>query len=435
MSSHPRDHVVPALVIGGGPVGLAAAAHLHREGRQFLVVEAGPEVGHAVRRWGHVRLFTPWKYLVDGAAQELLEASGWSMPDPRRVPTGRELVEAYLKPLASLPELSARILLNTRVVAIARRGLDKAKTVGRGQTCFDVRTLDPDANEHRFLADAVIDASGTYDSPNPMGSNGIEAPGEAAVAKRTFYGIPDVRARDRSRYAGRRVGVVGSGHSAFNTLLDLEELVVETGTTVTWFVRSANLTSVWGGGEADALPERGALDQRMKWLAESGRVAVREGFAVDGVRSSAEGARLVSSTGEVSRPLDEIVVVTGFRPNLRITGELRLDLDSVVEAPSRLAPLIDPNLHSCGTVPPHGHRELSHPEPGYYAVGMKSYGRAPTFLLLTGYEQVRSVVKALVGDLDAADRVELLLPETGVCNTDLTLVGAGAPTVGSSCCG
>jgi hypothetical protein len=128
--------------------------------------------------------------------------------------------------------------------------------------------------------------------------------------------------------------------------------------------------------------------------------------------------------------VDEVVAATGFRPDLDLTRELRLDLDPVTEAPVRLAPLIDPNVHSCGTVPPHGEAELAHPEPGFYAVGMKSYGRAPTFLMLTGYEQVRSVAAFLAGDVEAARRIELVLPETGVCSSSLVAEGGSccAPT-------
>ncbi|GGZ01928.1 hypothetical protein GCM10010365_21220 [Streptomyces poonensis] len=114
-------------------------------------------------------------------------------------------------------------------------------------------------------------------------------------------------------------------------------------------------------------------------------------------------------------PVDEVIVLTGFRPDLSFLSDIRLGLDERLQAPVELAPLIDPNVHSCGTVYPHGHHELAHPEQGIYLAGMKSYGRAPTFLAMTGYEQVRSVVAALAGDLDSADRVELVLPETGVC--------------------
>jgi hypothetical protein len=98
---------------------------------------------------------------------------------------------------------------------------------------------------------------------------------------------------------------------------------------------------------------------------------------------------------------------------------LRLDVDPILGSTRALAPLIDPNEHSCGTVPPHGMDELAHPEPGFYAIGMKSYGRAPTFLMATGYEQARSVVAALAGDWAAARDVQLDLPETGVCSSNL----------------
>ena len=129
-----------------------------------------------------------------------------------------------------------------------------------------------------------------------------------------------------------------------------------------------------------------------------------------------------------------MIAATGFRPDLSLLAELRLDLDDRVEAPRTLAPLIDPNLHSCGSVPPHGVDELSHPDEGIYVVGMKSYGRAPTFLLRTGYEQVRSVVAALDGDWQAARQVELVLPETGVCSSGIT-PSTAEPAAGASCCG
>jgi len=433
MPQHTEGETLPTLVIGAGPVGLAAAARLSQEGRRFIVLESGARPGHAIRRWGHVRLFTPWRYLVDEVAGRMLRDSGWTMPDADGVPTGGELVDAYVAPLAMLPALAPHIRYGTRVVRVSRRGLDKVKTAGREEAPFDVRAEAADGTPLRFLASAVIDASGTYDSANPLGAGGLPAPGETSARPRVYYGLPDVRGRDRLLYAGKHVGVVGSGHSAFNTLLDLESLVEEDGTTVTWFVRSADLSRLWGGGEADSLGERGRLGMRMRGLAESGTIRVVTGFAIDEL--VADGSRVVlrSVDGRVSEPLDEIVAVTGFRPDLSLTQDLRLDLDSIVEAPKALAPLIDPNVHSCGTVPPHGFRELAHSEPGFYTVGMKSYGRAPTFLLLTGYEQVRSVVKALVGDITAAERVELCLPETGVCSTD-TILATAAPAE-APCCG
>jgi hypothetical protein len=254
------------------------------------------------------------------------------------------------------------------------------------------------------------------------------------VPDRVFYGIPDVLGTHRARYAGRRVAVIGSGHSALNTLLDLAELAkAEPATTVTWIVRRPPPARVFGGGAADALPARGALGQQARRLLEGGGVALVVG-RVAALKRTGHGVAILDETASILATADELVAVTGLRPDLSLLRELRLELDPIMEAPRALAPLIDPNLHSCGTVPPHGEAELRHPEPGFYVVGMKSYGRAPTFLMLTGYEQVRSVVAALAGDWDAARRVELSLPPTGVCSSTAldacSTEGLGA----ASCC-
>lgn len=419
---------LPVIIIGAGPVGLAAGARLAEEGMPFRILEAGDAPATSVRDWGHVRLFTPWRYLIDDAARTLLEAHGWSAPDPDTVPTGEEFYDGYLRPLSAVPEFSRALQFNARALAVTRRGVDKLKSAGREDVPFTVVVEGPDG-EFALDGAAVIDASGTYATPNPMGSNGLTARGEVQHAERIHYGIPDVKVRDRARYAGKRVGVVGSGHSAFNTILALQELHEETGTTITWFIRSVGTERLWGGEDDDALEARGALGKQTRQLVESGDMVVHSGFSTAAIVPDGDGVALESYEGERSEVLDEVVVVTGFRPDLSLTSELRLDLDPLVEAPSTLAPLIDPNLHSCGTVPPHGFKELSHPETGFFSIGMKSYGRAPTFLMITGYEQARSVVKALAGDTEAASRVELDLPETGVCTTDF-----GAEPVGSAGC-
>jgi hypothetical protein len=173
---------------------------------------------------------------------------------------------------------------------------------------------------------------------------------------------------------------------------------------------------LFGGEQNDALPERGRLGSRTRELVDSGAVNYVS-LRIAEIRRDTDGLLLVGEDGTTVGPVDEIVCATGFRPDLALTRELRLDLDAAVEAPSALAPLIDPNVHSCGLAPPHGAEQLKHPEPDLYTVGMKSYGRAPTFLLLTGYEQVRSVVAAIGGDWESARNVELVLPETGVCST------------------
>ena len=417
---------LPVVMIGAGPVGLAAAVHLAARGQRFTVLEAGPAVGTHLDAWGHVQVFSPWRYNVDPLARTRLQHAGWTEPDPEALPTGAELVTGYLQPLAKLPELEAHIRFGARVTAVARTTHDKMKTGGRERAPFEVRVRTA-TGEESLLARAVIDASGTYAMANPLGSNGLAAVGEPECRAQIFYGIPDVLGSARERYAGRAVAVVGSGHSAFNALLELARLgEIAPATTITWVVRRDDVAGAYGGGVADALPARGNLGARLRTLVDAGRIRLASGFRTHRLERTERGIALRDAAGRVVGPVDEIVAVTGFRPDLAMLGELRLDLDPAVECPRALASLIDPNVHSCGTVPPHGADELRHPEPGFYIVGMKSYGRAPTFLMLTGYEQVRSVVADLCGDLEAARRVELTLPATGVCSA--------TPGVAEGCC-
>jgi thioredoxin reductase len=427
---------LPVAVIGAGPVGLAAAAHLIRRGLPVKVYEAGSTIGANVRDWGHVRLFSPWEYNTDTAACALLRAHGWQAPPGQVVPTGSDLYEAYLKPLAATPEMASVIETNAKVAAITRLGADKVLSKGRETKPFVLAVSIGNGSIRRDLARAVIDASGTWTTPNPLGAGGILAEGEAENAANIAYGIPNVLGCDRADYEGKTTLVIGAGHSAANVLLDLAKLAeANPATSIVWATRGENLMRVYGGGRADQLPARGELGFRLKALVDSGQVTLVSGFSV--VRVKAAGEQVVvegENAGDIRElgPVDRLVGSTGQRPDLNLTRELRLDLDPWLESSKVLGPLIDPNLHSCGSVPPHGHRDLAHPEPGFYTVGIKSYGRAPTFLMLTGYEQVRSVVAAIAGDLAAADDIHLVLPETGVCSTNTPADGAAAS---SGCCG
>lgn len=408
--------ILPVVVIGAGPVGLAAASHLLGRGFTPLVLEAGDVVGAGMRRWSHVRMFSPWEFTIDKAARELLERDGWSAPDLAAFPTGGEVVERYLQPLARVPQIAPHLRLGARVTAVARQRRDRMKDSLRNEVPFVVRYQDA-TGEHELLAQALIDASGTVETPNPIGSSGIPALGENALRDRIFYGMPDVLGADRARYAGKRVLVVGSGHSAFNVLNDLARLSEQVpGTQIQWALRRPSVARVLGGGENDQLRERGKLGLTIGRLVDAGVLQVATGFHLERLEATDKGL-IAHDAGRALPAVDEIVATTGFRPELSLLSELRVALDHGTQAPVALAPLIDPNQHSCGSVRPHGARELSHPDANFFIVGMKSYGRAPTFLLLTGYEQVRSVVAAIAGDWDAAERVELVLPETGVCIT------------------
>jgi thioredoxin reductase len=421
-------------IIGAGPVGLAAGAHAVERGLTPIIIEQGQSVGHAVRQWAHVPMFSNWAYNIDAAAGRLLAQAGWNRPDPDGYPTGGDLVAQYLEPLAERTALSNSILLNSTVRAIARKGLDKAKTAGRETAPFELIVRNG-AGEKRIVADAVIDASGTWGMPNPGGADGLAATGELEAHHRIRYGMPDVEGAERGRYVDRRVAVLGGGHSAVGTLIDLARLADEApGGRVIWLYRGADLAKAFGGGDADQLSARGALGTTIARLVSSGRIEVRAGFRLSEVTATDAGVTVRSGSGSsaVEITVDELIIATGFRPDLSMLRELRVALDSALECPPALAPLIDPNVHSCGTVRPHGAAELSHPEPGFYIAGMKSYGRAPTFLLATGHEQVRSIVAAIAGDHEAARRVELVLPETGVC------AGPGLKAVDAAdagCCG
>jgi thioredoxin reductase len=426
---------LPVAIIGAGPVGLAAASHLIARGLPARLYEAGEMVAANVRSWGHVRLFSPWRFNIDPVSAALLSRHGWQEPPADVLPTGSDLVEAYLKPLAATPELSAVIETGVRIRTISRKGVGKVVSHGRGTYPFALSVECKDGGSRIDLARAVIDASGTWSNPNPMGASGIPAVGERALGEFISYGIPDILGTARGVYAGKRILVVGGGHSAANAILDLARLAeADPRLRVTWAVRSQNLDRIFGGGTADQLPARGRLGSDLKQLVGSGRLTLVTGFEAESVERQPDGVVVSGQSFDgvlALQPVDHVIAATGQRPDLDMVRELRLDLDPWLESPRLLGPMIDPNLHSCGTVPPHGYKELSHPEPDYYAVGVKSYGRAPTFLMATGYEQVRSVVAKLAGDDAAANDVRLVLPETGVCSTQF----AASDNKASSCCG
>ncbi len=422
---------LPVAIIGAGPIGLAAAARLLALGIEPLVLEAGAEVGHAVRAWRHVRMFSPWAFNTDAAARALLTAEGWAEPDPDTYPTGGELVDRYLAPLAATAALRGRIRTGLRVVGVARRDFGRLHDgEGRDAAPF-VLHVETGRGTDVIEARAVIDCAGTWNAPNPAGSHGMPAPGETRLADRIAYGIPDVLGAERPTYAGRTTLVVGGGHSAMNAVLDLVELAkAAPGTRILWAFRRPLGAVNFGGGARDGLAQRGELGARAQALVESGAVTALAPFLIDRIAEADGTLSVAGRQGGGTRRVqaDRMIVATGFRPDLSFLREIRLGLDLAVEATPALAPLIDPNLHSCGTVRPHGEAELRHPEAGFYIAGMKSYGRAPTFLLATGHEQVRSIAAYLAGDVEAARRVELVLPETGVCSTERARVSA------ASCC-
>jgi hypothetical protein len=321
------------------------------------------------------------------------------------------------------------------VTGVSRKGRDLLVDAGRDEQPFTVHVIDQGGDEDKHQARAVIDASGTWRQPNPAGADGLPALGERAAAGLGLvrYQIPDFAAP--APFAGRHTVVLGAGHSAATAVIELARIArANPGTRVTWVLRRATASAATAGSAADELPERGALGIRAGQAVDEGSVSLVTGFRTERIRrDGADRVVLTAEDGRELAPADAVVVLTGFRPDLGFLSELRLDLDPVLQAPRKIAPAIDPNIHSCGTAAPTLAADLAQPEPGLYLVGMKSYGRAPTFLAMTGYEQVRSVVAELAGDHEAAARAELVLPDTGVCG------GAGLfddpdGSSGGACC-
>ncbi|MBJ7967621.1 FAD-dependent oxidoreductase [Bacillus cereus] len=428
-----RIKQLPIAIIGGGPVGLAAAAHLAKHGESFILLEAGEKIGSNILTWGHVRLFSPWQYNIDKAALSLLEEIGWESSDIEALPTGKEIVEQYLQPIANLPKIKPFIHLNTKVLSIGRKDTDKMKTANREKMPFMIYT-EKEGVIQVYEARAVLDASGTWGNPNPANSNGIWLKEEQSLKKHIFYGIPDILGKEQKRYANKRVAVVGSGHSAINALLELAKLKESNPKTeIVWIMRKQRAEEAYGGEKKDALEARGALGSKIHQLVDEGQVEVITPYKIQYVVGTKKGMDIVGHQEEQEIKINdvhEMIVNTGNRPNLSMISEIRTSIDSATESVGALAPLIDPNLHSCGTVRPHGEKELRQPEKDFYIVGAKSYGRAPTFLMATGYEQVRSIVAYLTGDYESAEKVELDLPETGVCS-----VNVRPNKVEDSCCG
>lgn len=428
---------LPVAVIGAGPIGLAAAAHLLSRGIRPLIIEQAPTVGGNIASWRHVRLFSNWAMNIDPAARRLLDRSGWRPPDAAAFPTGGDLIDEYLQPLALLPEIARQLLLNTSVRSITRVGLDKAAQEDwRAMSPFRVLVSD-EGGERSIQASAVIDASGNLLTPNPLGGEGTPAIGESGVRRRIRYGIPDVEKLERSSYLGKRTLVVGSGHSALNALVALSALSREDPKTrIIWAVRRGDASTLLGGRSAEPLEARTRLTDAVRDMLVRDSLKVEADFWITRIEEAIAGF-VVYDENRALPAVDQIICATGYRPNLSILRELQLAMDPRFECPKQLAELVDARRFPCGSAPPHGIDRLVHPETGFFIVGAKSYGRASTFLLTSGYEQVRSIAAALAGDRESSMRTEIVMPigscggdcGTGCCTTE------GGGGCGTSSCG
>ena len=391
-------------IIGAGPVGLEAAAAALDHGFDVHVFERG-EVGAHPLAWGHVRMFTPWRMNLGPHSTARLNAAGWTAPEAKAFPTGLELAERYLQPLARLPELKDRIHTHAQVVHASRKGALKGDSVGKSERRehpFRLLVRDAGGRESFLHAFALIDASGVYGQPNWAGDGGIPARSELYLAPQLSYHLEDVLGLSRARYAGKRTLVIGAGASAATTVTGLAKLAAEVpGTSVVWAMR-ASPAALDPGLADDPLPERRALNAAARALAHGSdaSVTVIGGAVVEGFEfnSATHRYRVALHIGEQARveEVDQVIVNTGFGPDNALYRELQVHECYATRAPMKLAAaLLGAAAGDCLTTPAFGADVLVNPEPDFFILGHKSYGRSPHFLLETGYQQADDVVSHL----------------------------------------
>lgn len=385
-------------IIGAGPVGLEAALTARARGYEVHVFERGACAGDAVRRWGHVRMFSPFEMNASAGGMAALRKAGAELPGPEALLTGREFAACYLDPLAAL--LNGRVHFNSEVIAIGRSRTAKGEKIGDPARAAEPFRLlvGSDGKESVHQADYVFDCSGTFLQPNPLGAGGVPAAGESACGRAISTGVPDVSGAERARFQGRRVLVVGGGHSAATVVRDLATLP-ERGRrgSIVWCVRREVVLPCSRIAD-DPLPERDSLMNLANALVSGGRVDFRAGSAVDSLRGSSRGIEVVLANATTTEVIvvDQIVSAVGFRPNLELARELQVQTCYATEGTYPLAAsMLGDSDGDCLAITTGGAEMLRHPEPGFFTLGMKSYGRAPNFLIRSGYEQIRSVLDSL----------------------------------------
>jgi hypothetical protein len=399
-SSGPR-----IAVLGAGPVGLDAALAARDHGFSVTVYEAASRPAGNVRSWGHVRLFTPWAMNVSKRMRDgLLEAGARLEGDPEAHHTGLEYAQEVLDPLWALPELAKGLQLGTRVVAVGRDGVLKHEEIGspdRGRRPFRLLMEGPDGAERVEHADIVLDCTGKFGNPNTLGDGGIPAPGERALGARVRRSLPDL-AREADEWRGRTILLAGAGHSAQTAVRDLADLAQSSdGTRVLWALRrekpglgavpddplllrrelTRDAAALLGGASPVVQPMTGRVVEALE--GENGRVRVHLRGASEGEEDVVEVDRILSLTGGVG--------------DHSLYRQLQVHECYATSGPMNLAvALLGQSSEDCLAQESHGADTLVNPEPGFFILGDKSYGRNNTFLLRTGFQQVDEAFGNLV---------------------------------------
>ncbi len=391
-------------ILGAGPIGLEAAAHALELGFDAHVFERG-EVGAHLVAWGHVRMFTPWRMDIGPATARLLAKHGIAVPSGDDCPTGLELAEQVLQPLAALPEFKGRVHAHSQVVQVARHGARKGDLLGKPERAthpFRMLVRDAGGRESYLHAHSVVDATGTFGTPNAAGTGGIPARGETYLAPQMSYHPDDVRGLRRERHAAKTTIVIGNGASALTTVAALAQLASEVPATRTIWITRRDTPGFAHESAEDSLPARAALYAEGRRL-QSGTVESVKwvgGCEVEGFEYNSATHRyrvnLARGGAQQTEEGDQVIVNCGYGPDGALHRELQIHECYASLAPMKLAAaLLDSGASDCTTVPAFGVAQLANPEPHYFIVGAKSHGRGSQFLLQTGYAQVADVLGAL----------------------------------------
>ena len=384
-------------ILGAGPIGLEAALAAAQRGDDFTVYESAPTVGGHVRRWGHVRTFTPWAMNVSPRMRSHLPAA----PGGDTLPSGTQLADELLEPIAALPQLAGRIRLQTRVLAVGREGLLKHEAIGdprRASRPFRLLVARPDGSEAIVHADVVIDATGTYGNPNRLGDGGIDAVNERAFEDRIERFLPALTEQARD-WAGRTILLTGSGHSAQTAVRQLAAFARDApGTRIVWAVRKPRPD--WGAVEADPLPERASLNAAAAELAAgaSDAVRLRPGCVTEALHARGDRIVVTLRNGALEEvEVDRILALNGGVGDGALYRQLQVHECYATSGPMNLAAaLLGESGSDCLAVSAHGPETLRNPEPGFFILGAKSYGRNSQFLLQIGWQQVDDVFGSLI---------------------------------------
>jgi thioredoxin reductase len=410
-------------ILGGGPIGIETALYARFLGYEVTVYERRQVAQHPRQSWAHVRMFSPFSMNRSKLGLAALKAQdeGYEPPRDDALLTGREWTERYLLPLSQSDLISDHIAEHTTVVSVGRehRFKHELPEVGDGGDMFRILLRSADGSERVESADAVIDVSGVFDQPNWIGQGGVPAIGEQAVRERIEFGLPDLSGEQHDRFVERRILLVGSGYSAATNAVALARIAAESPATgVTWITRrpsqetSQPITRI----ESDRLPERDRLASSANDIAlkTDSPISHWPGTSIDAIQYDADqDVFSVTLNGQHAGTFefDRIIANVGYRPDLSLTRELQVHYCYASEGPMKLAAALLGNVSAdCLDQTSCGPQTLLNPEPNFYVLGSKSYGRNSNFLFSLGLEQIREIF-TIIGDrpdLDLYARAESL---------------------------